>query len=187
MPQKRKSKTRAADVPTSPKWHQTPGKRSDAWRHINVGRLLNNAVSRFETRVFELLAQAGHSEARLPHLNLTRNLDVAGTGITELARRAGVSKQAIGELIVDCERRGLVKRIPDPADARAKIVRFTDQGLEWLASLRAALDQAEREMRHELGTLRVDGLKAALKTYASAYDTLDRALGDVATPAERSR
>jgi DNA-binding MarR family transcriptional regulator len=146
----------------------------DEWRHTNVGRLMNNAVRRFEARVFELLAEAGHTEARLSHLNLTRNLDAGGTRMTELARRASVTKQAIGELIVQCEEHGLVKRVADPTDGRAKLVRFTERGIDWLAAFSAALEQAEREMQDELGMLRVDGLKAALKDYADAFDTLDR-------------
>jgi DNA-binding MarR family transcriptional regulator len=147
---------------------------SDEWRHTNVGRLLNNAVRRFETRVFELLAEAGHTEARLSHLNLTRNLDAGGTRMIELARRAGVTKQAIGELIVQCEELGLVKRASDPTDGRAKLVKFTERGLEWLAAFGNALKQAEHEMQKELGILRVDGLKVALKAYADAFDPLDR-------------
>jgi DNA-binding MarR family transcriptional regulator len=153
------------------KWQTTD--RSGEWRHTNIGRLLNNAVRRFEARVFELLAAAGHAEARLTHLNLTRNLDAAGTRMTELARRSGVTKQAIGELIVQCEELGLVKRVPDPTDGRAKFVKFTGRGLEWLKAFRAALEQAEAEMQEELGALRLDGLKAALKAYAHAYDALE--------------
>jgi DNA-binding MarR family transcriptional regulator len=93
--------------------------------------------------------------------------------MTELARRAGVTKQAIGELIVQCEELGLIKRSADPTDARAKLVKFTERGLGWLEAFRAALYQAEAEMQEELGTLRVDGLKAALKAYADSYDALD--------------
>jgi DNA-binding MarR family transcriptional regulator len=146
---------------------------SGEWRHTNVGRLLNNAIRRFETRVFELLADAGHTEARLTHLNLTRNLDAAGTRMTEIARRAGVTKQAIGELIAECEELGLIKRYSDPTDGRAKLIKFTDRGLGWLEAFRAALEQAEAEMQEELGALRLDGLKAALEAYADAYDALD--------------
>lgn len=147
---------------------------SGEWRHTNVGRLLNNAVRRFETRVFKLLAETGHDEARFTHLNLTRNLDAAGTRMTDIARRAGVTKQAIGELIVQCEELGLIRRVADPTDARAKLVKFTERGLEWLEAFRSALQQAEEEMEEELGALRLDGLKAALKAYADAYDALDR-------------
>jgi len=152
---------------------------SDEWRHTNIGRLLNNAVRRFETRVFELLAETGHTEARLTHLNLTRNLDMAGTRMTELARRAGVTKQAMSELIVQCEELDLIRRDADSKDARAKVVKFTKRGLDWLEAFRATLAQAEYEMRQELGTLCVDGLKSALSSYAEAYDSLDHAQPDI--------
>lgn len=154
---------------------------SDVWRHANIGRLLNSAVRRFETRVLELLSDAGRSEARLTHLNLTRNLDIEGTRITELAHRAEMTKQAMGQLIAQCETLGLVYRELDPTDARAKIVRFTPAGLEWLVAFKSALEQSEREMRQKLGTLCVDGLAAALRTYAAGYDALASEPEDSAT------
>jgi DNA-binding MarR family transcriptional regulator len=147
---------------------------SDTWRHSNVGRLLNNATHRFESRVFELMNKAGHTDARLSHLHLTRNLDIAGTRINELARRAGLTKQAMSQLVEQCEQLGLVTRKTDKQDARGKIVVFTAHGLEWLKAFKAALFKAEDEMRQELGTLRVDGLSMALTSYGGAFDPLRR-------------
>ncbi|MBA2367129.1 MAG: MarR family transcriptional regulator [Actinobacteria bacterium] len=37
-----------------------------------------------------------------------------------LAERASVTKQAIGEVVSDLEGKGLVHRVPDPEDGRAK-------------------------------------------------------------------
>ena len=74
-------------------------KSGTAWRHANIGRLLNNAVRRFEGRVLELMSERGHGQTRIAHVSLTRNLDVEGTRLTELARRASMSKQAMGELV----------------------------------------------------------------------------------------
>jgi DNA-binding MarR family transcriptional regulator len=145
---------------------------ADAWRHSNIGRLLNNAVQRFEGRVLELLADAGQAPIRLSHINMTRNLDIAGTRITELARRAAMTKQAMSELVAQCETTGLVTRLADPTDARAKIIIFTEAGLEWLAAFRKAVNAAEDEMSQELGVLRVDGLAAALKAYTKDADPL---------------
>ena len=45
--------------------------------------------------------------------------------LTDLARRAGMSKQAMGTLVAQCEAWGMVTRTPDPADARARQVRST--------------------------------------------------------------
>lgn len=144
----------------------------ESWRHANIGRFLNNAVNRFDNRVLELMAEAGHGEARYSHLNLTRNLDAWGTRTTELARRAGMTKQAMGEIVEQCEKLGLVVRRPDPTDARAKIVVFTAAGLEWLDACRNALKKAEQEMRDEIGYLRVDAIASALAVYGASYDPL---------------
>lgn len=145
---------------------------SNDWRLFSIGRLLSNALQRFEERMFELLEQDGHAQVRRSHLALTRNLDVGGTRAGELARRAGISKQAMAELIGQCEDLGLVSRIPDPQDARAKIVRFSPDGLKWFAAFRAVSEQAEREMRAELGPLQVHGIKSALEAYAGHLDPL---------------
>lgn len=144
----------------------------EAWRHHNIGRLLNNALSRFERRVLEILAEMGHGEVRYSHINLTRNLDMTGTITTELARRASMTKQAMGEIVEQCEKLGLVERIRDKRDARAKIVKFTKAGLEWLESFRIALNQAEQEMRDELGYLRTDAIASALEAYGHDFDQL---------------
>lgn len=144
----------------------------EAWRHYNMGRVLINASNRFERRVLQILTEEGHGEIRYSHINLTRNLDVGGTITTELARRAGMTKQAMGEIVEQCEQLGLVERIRDKKDARAKIVRFTKLGLQWLESFHLALVKAEEEMRNELGYLRTDAILSALETYGHDYNQL---------------
>ena len=148
-------------------------KSGPAWRHANVGRLLNNAVRRFEARVLELMSASGHVETRIAHVNLTRNLDVEGTRLTELARRASMSKQAMGELVDQCAELGLVDRVADPSDGRARIVMFTPAGLAWLDAFRDAVDVAEQEMRAELGKTTMDAILKGLALYGAMFDTLD--------------
>jgi DNA-binding MarR family transcriptional regulator len=161
------AKTRSAAAALVP-----VGDRGDGWRHDNIGRLLNNAVSRFESRVLELMSQSGHPEARISHISLTRNLDRTGTRVTELARRAGMTKQAMGELVSQCGTLNLVVASVDPADKRARVVRFTPAGLQWLDAFRHAVDQAEREMRDEVGAMSMDVLRGALALYGADFDTL---------------
>lgn len=144
----------------------------DQWRHDNIGRLLNNAVRRFEDRVLELMTAAGYADTRISHVNLTRNLDRDGTRITELASRAGMTKQAMSELVEQCEGIGLVRREIDPADKRARIIHFTRLGLQWLEAFSRAVDRAEQEMRVELGQAKHDAVRNALKLYGSEHDVL---------------
>lgn len=144
------------------------------WRHANIGRLLNNAVRRFEERVLELMSENGHAETRIAHVNLTRNLDTDGTRLTELARRAMMSKQAMGELVDQCVALGLVTKTNDPEDRRAKLIAFTPLGLEWLEAFRAAVDTSEHEMRAELGSATMDAIVGGLSEYGSRYGALSR-------------
>ena len=134
------------------------GVAEEGWRRHNVGRLLNEAVHRFESRVLALLAERGFGEVRLAHVGLTRNLDAGGTRATELAQRASMTKQAMGELIEQCAALGLVQREADPADRRAKVVRFTMHGLHFLEEFRRAVASAQHEMGERLGQERLQAL-----------------------------
>lgn len=144
----------------------------DSWRHSNVGRLLNNARNRFDQRVLEILSENGHKEIRFSHFNLIRNLDIEGTIATELAKRAGITKQAMGDIVEQCVQFGIVERVINEQDRRAKIVKFNEAGLEWLEAFRLAITTAEQEMRDELGYLRTDAIVSALKAYSENFDQL---------------
>ena len=139
---------------------------ADGWRRDNVGRLLNEAVHRFESRVLALLAEQGFPEVRLAHVGVTRNLDLGGTRTTELARRASMTKQAMGELVEQCVALGLVRREPDPADGRAKVVRFTEHGRGFLDGFGKAVAAAQAEMGDGLGEARLAALLDTLRDYA---------------------
>lgn len=137
----------------------------DRWRTDNAGRLLTNALRRFEDRVMALMAAAGHEQTRGWHVNLTRHLDLDGTRITELARRAQMTNAAMTELIDQCEAIGLVQRSVDPTDKRARLVGFTPQGEQWLADFGRAVAQAQQEMADEVGGPGLDAALAVLRRY----------------------
>jgi len=140
----------------------------------NAGRILGNALMRFEARVMALMVQAGHAQTRLPHVNLTRHLDREGTRITVLARRANMTNAAMTELIDQCEELRLVIRVADPLDRRARIVHFTEEGEAWLAAFARALRKAERELVDELGEAPAALLLGALAEYAGVVASIGR-------------
>ncbi|MFN3493496.1 MAG: MarR family winged helix-turn-helix transcriptional regulator [Hydrogenophaga sp.] len=146
--------------------------KSGAWRHLNAGRLLGNALARFEARVLDLMVQAGHDQTRPPHIHLTRHLDIDGTRITLLAQRARMTNAAMTELIDQCEALGLVVRQPDPQDRRARVVQFTEAGRQWLSAFGRALRKAERELVQEIGEGPAATLFDALERYGGTVDSL---------------
>jgi DNA-binding MarR family transcriptional regulator len=56
------------------------------------------------------------------------NIDATGTRLTELAARAGMTHQSMGELVAKLEKLGYLTRTSDPADRRARLVCLTPEG-----------------------------------------------------------
>ena len=108
----------------------------------------------------------------LHHVNLTRHLDLEGTRITELARRAHMTNAAMTELIDQCEALGLVLREADASDKRARTVQFTAAGREWLSAFGKAVKKAERELLAEIGPEAAAVLLQGLGRYAGAVESI---------------
>lgn len=140
------------------------------WRRRNPGRVLDNALRRFEDRVMELMREAGQFQTRRSHVNVTRHLDLEGTRITELARRAAMTNAAMTELIDQCEALALVERMPDPADGRARVVRFTPAGLIWLDTFGRAVTLAQSEMAEAIGASAMAVLLDDIARYAGEVE-----------------
>src|ERR687897_1726580 len=86
------------------------------------------------------LEERGWPDLRASQAALILNVDRrAGTRLTELARRAGVTKQAMMVVVDELEVRGFVRRTPDPEDGRAKVVRLTARGRTLAAECRRAV------------------------------------------------
>ncbi|RMX11446.1 MarR family transcriptional regulator [Vandammella animalimorsus] len=150
----------------------------DAWRQTHLGRLLGHAMRRFDERVLYLMAHdvevplvlsnlAARNKVSAAHIHVTRHLSLRGDRITTLAQRAGMSKQAMADLIDQCEAWGLVRRERDPADGRAVRVVFTADGLLWLAAFRRSVAQAEAEFKQAVGEQVAVVVRIGLESYAS--------------------
>ena len=150
----------------------------DRWRDTHLGQLLTLALARFDARVLALMAQnaevplglanlAARHQVGAAHIQITRHLALDGMRLTDLAARAGMTKQAMGALVDQCEAWGLVQRGPHARDARAKWVSFTPLGLTWLGAFRQAVEQAEAELRHAVG----DEVATVIAIGLEAYGT----------------
>ena len=151
----------------------------DRWRQTHLGRLLGHAMRRFDERVLQLMAVneraplalsnlAARDKVGAAHIHITRHLPLEGARLTELARWAGMSKQAMGDLVDQCAAWGLVQREPDPVDARARRIAFTASGLDWLAAFQAAVAQAEAEFRAAVGKDVATVVALGLEAYAAS-------------------
>ena len=148
------------------------------WRQTHMGYWLAQASARFDARVLTLmaandsmplalanLAARGHPTAA--HVHITRHLALAGSRLTDLATSAGVSKQAMGKLVDQCEAWGLVQRQCDLRDARACQVVFTPTGLSWLQAFKEAVTQAQNELQDAVGQEVAIVMALGLEAYAA--------------------
>ena len=127
-----------------------------------IGALLNVPSSVLTARVFEALQGNGFGDVTSAQRAVFSFIDPDGNRVTELARRAGMTKQSMGYLVAQLERSGYLESVPDESDGRATIVRRTPKG--WLFN-RAAADEVrriQREWTRLLGREKMASLTALL-------------------------
>lgn len=151
---------------------------TDNWRQTHLGRLLALASQRFDARVLTVMAHSDELALALSnlvargkltasHIQITRHLPLAGCSLTNLAAGAGITKQAMGKLADQCAAWDLVRRTPDPHDARAIRITFTPTGVQWLQAYRQAVYQAEAEFDQALGMDVATVIRLGLEAYAA--------------------
>lgn len=144
----------------------------------HLGFLLGHALRRFDERVLRLMADnvevplalsnlAERRKVSAAHVHITRHLPRNGARLTDLAQSAGMSKQAMGDLVQQCMAWGLVLQSPDEHDARVRRIHFTPAGLAWLKAFEDAIAQAEDEFRREVGVPVATVVELGLETYAA--------------------
>lgn len=99
---------------------------------------------------------------RSAHTALFPHLDLEGTRLTDLARRVGISKQAVAQLVDELEAMGFLERRPDPDDGRAKRIFFSSAGRGALFEGLDALDEVEAELAEAVGSRQMQTLHATL-------------------------
>lgn len=136
---------------------------------LHPALLMFIAVRHLESRVMAAAAEAGF-ELTPAQARLAARIGEDGTRLTDLAEQAQITKQSAGFLVDQLERAGLVERAPDPADARARLVRFTESGLRVVAVARRVERQVLREWRRHLGVERFNAMQEGLTALREITD-----------------
>jgi DNA-binding MarR family transcriptional regulator len=93
----------------------------------------------------------GFTEMRLAHGAVFGTLPGEGARITDMAARAGITKQSMGEVVRELVDLGVCRVEPDPSDRRAKLVTYTDYGIEFTNGGFRHLQQMERRLARTFG------------------------------------
>ncbi|MBO4159802.1 MarR family winged helix-turn-helix transcriptional regulator [Micromonospora antibiotica] len=109
------------------------------------------------------LARQGHPELRPAHGFVLQAVGVAGTTASDLGQRLGISKQAAGKTVDRLVALGYLERADDPADARRKLVRMTEKGVDGLRRSATIFDALREQWVARLGAERVAALEDDLR------------------------
>ena len=154
----------------------------DGTRQTTLIRLLRRTSQLMVAELVERLTAAGYPDVTAAYHPVFENLDREGTRLTELAARAEMTHQSMGELIDTLEQRGYVVRRPDPADRRARLVCLTSKGRQML---RIALREIADIEANWTQAWKAAGLRSDLPT--ALEHGLARAKTPLTPPAPRHR
>ncbi|PWW25141.1 DNA-binding MarR family transcriptional regulator [Geodermatophilus normandii] len=138
--------------------------------HQNLALLCFYPHRAMEARLLATLAAEGHDDITLAQARVAARIGPAGTRLTDLAAQALVTKQTAGHLVDQLQRAGYVRRVPDPTDARARLVQIAERGLEVVAVARRVEAEVEAEWTAHLGEEATAQLRAALTRLREVTD-----------------
>ena len=140
---------------------------SEEHDEIMIGALVAILSLELRQRVAAALAaEEVFDDYRPTHQAVFQWLGPDGDRVSDLARRAGMTRQSMAELVDHLEARGYVERVPDPSDGRAALVRRTDRGWMVNRTARRVVEETQAEWARVLGRAEFDQLLGHLRRLA---------------------
>lgn len=113
----------------------------------------------------------GHTEVKMAHNSVFGFLHAEGARAADMAVRAGITRQSMGEVIRDMVALDLLEMRSDPDDRRAKVVTYSEHGLAVAGDGFQHLIELEKRFAEEFGE---HEYAVARDVLARVVDVLDR-------------
>lgn len=140
--------------------------RPDLIEHI--GWDLFRAARAWKMRFTQAMVEKGFAWYAEARGTLIQHIGHDGIAQSELAQRAGMTKQAVQQHLDDLVEDGILERVVDSGDARRKLVRFTDRGFEALDIANEIKRGIEDDYLRAIGRSDMRTLRAALRVIIDA-------------------
>lgn len=131
-------------------------------RDLLIGAMLRVPAQAIHRRIIDELNKAGFADLSLPHIAVLQYPGPDRVRPGKLAERAGMSKQAMNQLLRSLENLGYLVRRDESAGSRARVVRFTARGRAVFDLILKILREIEKEWSAELGARDFAQLKELL-------------------------
>jgi DNA-binding MarR family transcriptional regulator len=119
-------------------------------QETNTIAMLGQAYSLLGFKIVDGVVGAGFPQ-KPSHSAVFAQIKPDGSRLTDLARGANITPQAMGELVDELEELGYVVRRADPTDRRAKLVVLTDKGRACIAAGITTIEGIEDRITETLG------------------------------------
>lgn len=134
---------------------------------LNLAQLLRIPFQALVAELHERLVANGYVDILPTHTIIFALVTTEGMRLSELAKRAQLTKQLLNYIVTAVEERGYVERLPDPLDGRGKIVRLTGRGQQAAQVGREIIESIEREWAASLGLEDMRELRSLLERLVS--------------------
>jgi DNA-binding MarR family transcriptional regulator len=128
---------------------------------MDLATLMFIAYRAMDDRVIQAMREAGY-RITVAQSRIAQRIAPGGSRLTDLAEQAQVTKQTASLLVAALENEGLVERVPDPADRRARLIRFTQKGRTASDRAREVVMGVEQNWNEHLGPELATALRQAL-------------------------
>jgi len=137
-------------------------KEFENFRQTNLGRLIEDLHFYFDSEALQYLRDSGFPMIKSADAHVMRTMRLEGSRVTDMARQAGISKQAMSKLVGAFVGYGFLSWAKDPGDKRNRIVNVTSAGRKLLVSGIAALHRAEKDIADIIGSDELEQVRAVL-------------------------
>ncbi len=125
-------------------------------RDHSMGRLTWRLKRYIHEFVEPRLEQSGFGNFQMSYLSVMGNLNDEGVTTTELARRTGVTKQAMSKVVKLMEEQGYVSIQAHAKDARSSVIFINQRGIELLTCIYHTMNELKRKFAEIIGEEEVE-------------------------------
>jgi len=136
---------------------------------LGTTRLLHEAFRSLREAGLEDLRERGYEGITLAHLRVLQHVVFTGGSLSEIARAASISRQAVAKVAADLEGLGYLRLSPSPEDRRAYVAELTPAGSKLFQMVRKRVDAGEVRLARLLGKERLAELRAMLVEIAESW------------------
>jgi len=127
-----------------------------------LGQALIQAHQWLSASLLNLMHERGHRELTRTHLTFFNSLNCGMTHASDVARRMGITRQAVYKVTKELQKLGILELVDDPEDGRQKIISMTKRGERIALDARECLDLIEAQLAGQIGRRNLEILKTVL-------------------------